>query len=602
MSGIRPIFEKRLDERRLFGGERRCRRRRRCSRPRPPRRRSPRRRPASRASRIARTIGLYWRATTSPRSGIGAVAFGQHLGEVLAGAEGAARAREQHGADRGVVRGSAAARPCSSSAMRALKLFRTSGRFERDRQHAVAPLGAGCAGWSSVGKGTRCHRQPHGRTAPLHAARTPDFSVDRPPERSPSRHRPSDDARCATQDPPHALPPRRRSAVRLAPDRVQRARLARARRPRGGDQPQPRRRCRASTWCSTSSRRAGTTGPGRSSARCSTSSTTRPAPTTARRPLLLALGLSIEDALGSPLGRAGGFSDGRDIGVVCNLPNARRAASCCRCPATSARSTRRPPAGRRRSPTTATCSGDRTWDGAIARGAGRRGVGGDERLLVGAHDGDDAQAADAVLHRGQRPRHLGDGRHADAGREHRARTSRRSEPVRARRRRHAIPPRRRRCSPKCVDARARRRRPGAGAAHGAASVQPLGPGQPEGLSHRRRRSRPTLARDPLPKLRDVSRAGVHVGRASGRRSRRRSRATWRRRSTAARARPAPDPATRPPLRLRRGAARRASRWRWAGCRDAERATLGGTRRAGDRGRLRAIRRSGAAHAARASSR
>src|SRR5258705_6169657 len=41
------------------------------------------------------------------------------------------------------------------------------------------------------------------------------------------------------------------------------------------------------------------------------------------RPLLLALGLSIEDALGSPLGRAGGFSDGRDIGVVCNMPNQR---------------------------------------------------------------------------------------------------------------------------------------------------------------------------------------------------------------------------------------------------------------------------------------
>lgn len=39
------------------------------------------------------------------------------------------------------------------------------------------------------------------------------------------------------------------------------------------------------------------------------------------RPLLLALGLSIDDALGSPLGRAGGFSDGRDIGVVCNFPN-----------------------------------------------------------------------------------------------------------------------------------------------------------------------------------------------------------------------------------------------------------------------------------------
>jgi len=39
------------------------------------------------------------------------------------------------------------------------------------------------------------------------------------------------------------------------------------------------------------------------------------------RPFLLSVGLSVEDALGSPLGRAGGFSDGRDIGVVCNLPS-----------------------------------------------------------------------------------------------------------------------------------------------------------------------------------------------------------------------------------------------------------------------------------------
>ncbi|MBM4193182.1 MAG: pyruvate dehydrogenase [Gemmatimonadetes bacterium] len=39
------------------------------------------------------------------------------------------------------------------------------------------------------------------------------------------------------------------------------------------------------------------------------------------RPLMLSLGLSIEEALASPLGRSGGFSDGRDIGVVCNLPN-----------------------------------------------------------------------------------------------------------------------------------------------------------------------------------------------------------------------------------------------------------------------------------------
>lgn len=39
------------------------------------------------------------------------------------------------------------------------------------------------------------------------------------------------------------------------------------------------------------------------------------------RPFLLSVGLTIPDAFGSPLGRAGGFSDGRDIGVVCNLPN-----------------------------------------------------------------------------------------------------------------------------------------------------------------------------------------------------------------------------------------------------------------------------------------
>ena len=39
------------------------------------------------------------------------------------------------------------------------------------------------------------------------------------------------------------------------------------------------------------------------------------------RPLLLALGVPVEDALGSGMGRAGGYSDGRDIGVVFNYPN-----------------------------------------------------------------------------------------------------------------------------------------------------------------------------------------------------------------------------------------------------------------------------------------
>ncbi len=39
------------------------------------------------------------------------------------------------------------------------------------------------------------------------------------------------------------------------------------------------------------------------------------------RPVLLALGVPLEDALGSSMGRAGGYSDGRDIGVVFNYPN-----------------------------------------------------------------------------------------------------------------------------------------------------------------------------------------------------------------------------------------------------------------------------------------
>jgi len=39
------------------------------------------------------------------------------------------------------------------------------------------------------------------------------------------------------------------------------------------------------------------------------------------RPLLLSLGLSVADAFAGPMGKAGGMSGGRDIGVVCNLPN-----------------------------------------------------------------------------------------------------------------------------------------------------------------------------------------------------------------------------------------------------------------------------------------
>ncbi len=38
------------------------------------------------------------------------------------------------------------------------------------------------------------------------------------------------------------------------------------------------------------------------------------------RPLMLTLGLTAEDAIASDMAKSGGYSDGRDIGVVCNLP------------------------------------------------------------------------------------------------------------------------------------------------------------------------------------------------------------------------------------------------------------------------------------------
>jgi 2-oxoisovalerate dehydrogenase E1 component len=43
------------------------------------------------------------------------------------------------------------------------------------------------------------------------------------------------------------------------------------------------------------------------------------------RPFMLSLGLALDDALAAPLMRAGSFSDGRDIGVVYNMPGRDRA-------------------------------------------------------------------------------------------------------------------------------------------------------------------------------------------------------------------------------------------------------------------------------------
>ncbi|MFT5759400.1 MAG: 2-oxoisovalerate dehydrogenase E1 component [Alteromonadaceae bacterium] len=42
------------------------------------------------------------------------------------------------------------------------------------------------------------------------------------------------------------------------------------------------------------------------------------------RPFVLSLGLDIEDAVAAPMAKSGGYSNGRDIGVVCNYPNVER--------------------------------------------------------------------------------------------------------------------------------------------------------------------------------------------------------------------------------------------------------------------------------------
>jgi len=82
------------------------------------------------------------------------------------------------------------------------------------------------------------------------------------------------------------------------------------------------------------------------------------------RPILLSLGVALEDALGSAMGRAGGYSDGRDIGVVFNYPNANGASALPMCGGVGAQYT--PTAGYAQAIEYAkTVLGDRSYDGAI---------------------------------------------------------------------------------------------------------------------------------------------------------------------------------------------------------------------------------------------
>jgi 2-oxoisovalerate dehydrogenase E1 component len=83
------------------------------------------------------------------------------------------------------------------------------------------------------------------------------------------------------------------------------------------------------------------------------------------RPLLLALGVALEDALGSAMGRAGGYSDGRDIGVVFNYPNAKGASALPMCGGVGAQYT--PTAGYAQAiEYSKNVLGDHAFDGAIS--------------------------------------------------------------------------------------------------------------------------------------------------------------------------------------------------------------------------------------------
>ena len=154
------------------------------------------------------------------------------------------------------------------------------------------------------------------------------------------------------------------------------------------------------------------------------------------RPLALTLGLPAEEALASTMMRAGGMSGGRDIGVVINRPNRDGPGLLPACGGVGTQYT--PAVGWAQALVYRGARPERRDGRGQHRGrARRRGLDGDQRLLVGAQHRDDGAAAAAVLHRGQRLRHLGAGSAADAGRRHRREPRGLRQPADLRRRRHA---------------------------------------------------------------------------------------------------------------------------------------------------------------------
>ena len=263
-----------------------------------------------------------------------------------------------------------------------------------------------------------------------------DRFVGRRPRGPPTRAPPAaDDARRATQVSPHECTvgrgPHASTGGGSRTTCSCRARWTISRRRRTATRP----RCRASTSCSTSSRRAATRWRRSILGSLLTGRMTRPARTTGRgrccsRSASRSRTRSAARS-GAPAASATGATSASS--ATCRTPTGRVVLPMSGdvgsqyTPAAGLGAVDRVPPRRARRP--------RVGQG-HRRGARRRRVGGDERLLVGADDGDHAEAADAVLHRGQRARHLGAGRHADAGRQHREEPGVVRQPVRARRRRH----------------------------------------------------------------------------------------------------------------------------------------------------------------------
>ena len=190
---------------------------------------------------------------------------------------------------------------------------------------------------------------------------------------------------------------------------------------------------------------------------------------------MLALGVGLEDAAAGPLARSGSFSGGRDIGVVFNMPGQGGADGA---------------AGLRRRGRAIHAGGGLGAGDPISHAtcwvmpAYARSIavvlGGDASVATNGFwsaltDGHYAAPADAVLHRGQRLRHLRPVEHADAGRQHRGESAlvRGSHDPRRRWHRSA---RGGRLTQRAVRSCAIERAAGAAASDGAASVRPLGTG------------------------------------------------------------------------------------------------------------------------------